>query len=77
MLPQTKSEVYIHPSLRKGSMCQGNIRLESNHLLEAVSESGRNVPHFIRQDILSSLIKRDVTDVSGGKLGRGAYSMTK
>ncbi len=73
MLPQKKFKVYIHLSLGKGTLCQGNIRLECNHLLVAISESERNVPHFISQDILSSLIKRDVTDVSGGKLGSGSY----
>lgn len=73
MLPQTKFKVYIHLRLRKGTVCQGNIRLECNHLLKANSESERNVPHFISQDILSPLIKKDVTYVSGGKLGSGSY----
>lgn len=50
-----------------------NFRLGCNHLLEAISESERNVPHFICQGILSSLIKKDATDVSGGKLGSGSY----
>lgn len=36
-------------------------------------ESERNVPHFISQDSLSALIKRDVTDVSGGTLGSSSY----
>lgn len=63
MLPQTKFKVYIYLSLRKATPSQGNIRLECNHLLEAISESQRDVPHFISQDILSSLIKGDVTDV--------------
>jgi len=40
------------------------------HLLEAIPESECNVPHFNSQDILSLLIKKDVTDVSEAKLGR-------
>ncbi len=73
MLPQTKFKVYVHLSPGKVTLCQGNISLECNHRLQAISESGHNVPHFISQDIFSPLIKRDITDASGGKLGRGSY----
>lgn len=34
---------------KKGVSCQENIRLEYNHPLEAISESGRSVAHFISQ----------------------------